>query len=593
MRIPDAVIREIADKTDMLEVVGKYVRLDKKGGRYWALCPFHHEKTPSFSVSPDKQLYYCFGCQAKGTLFTFVQEMEKLTFVESVRMLAEKAGVNIPRDDVSPEEDRKRTALLELNGRVAGSFAHILLATERGEKARRYLESRAVRPELVELFGLGYAGADRQWLFKFLTQKSYSQEFLAESGLFHARTEPDGTLAAFFRDRLMFPIRSPRGETLGFGGRAFDPSAPKYLNTPETPFFRKGETLYGLHQALDAVKREGSFIVVEGYMDVIAMHQAGLGTAVAPLGTALTERQARLLARYARRGVLCFDSDEAGRRATGRAVELLETAGLECRVMTVSGGKDPADLVQAGKPEALHAALQAAPSAFEHLLAQARAANDAGRPEGKQRIVEALRPYLATVGSPVRRDSYITMVADILDVGVNSVLDELGRGARPGRQASPSGSGGEARGIPARLSDELYLMVAVAANRDYFGDVRKSISLDDLTDESARVVYVALEECFRNAEDSLDAFVRRLGDERLELVLMSRLASEEFGMNASEVIGDGIRKLRARALERRGKTINARLVALGGQEASELRELLEEKMYVDRQLQEMKGAGDA
>jgi DNA primase len=328
-------------------------------------------------------------------------------------------------------------------------------------------------------------------------------------------------------------------------------------------------------------------------MDVIAMHQAGLNTAVAPLGTALTERQARLLARYARQGVLCFDSDEAGRRATGRALEIFETAGLECRVMTVSGGKDPADLVQAGKPEALHAAFQAAPSAFEHLLAQARGANDASRPEGKQRIVETLRSYLATVGSPIRRDSYITMVADILDVGVNSVLDELGRGAHPGRQASPIASTGETKGRPARLSDELYLMVAVAANRDYFGEVRKSISLDDLTDESARVVYVALEECFRNGEQSLDAFVRRLGDERLELVVMSRLASEEFGTNATEVIGDGIRTLRARVLERRGKAINARLVTMGAQDAGELRELLEEKMYVDRQLQEMKVAGDA
>jgi len=242
----------------MLEVVGKYVRVEKKGARYWALCPFHNEKTPSFSVSPDKQLYYCFGCQAKGTLFTFRAGDGEGLLRESVRILAEKAGVRIPNEGVSPEEDRKRAAVLELNARVAGSFAHILLSTERGEKARNYLVSRVYRPELVARFGPGLRRIGPALAFWLPDAEELLAGVPGESGLFLARAEPDGTLTAFFRDRLNVPHQVPPWGDRGVRGARLRPRGPQVPQHPETPSFRKGETLYGLHEALEAIKRRGA-----------------------------------------------------------------------------------------------------------------------------------------------------------------------------------------------------------------------------------------------------------------------------------------------------------------------------------------------
>ncbi|HET6487905.1 MAG TPA: DNA primase, partial [Spirochaetia bacterium] len=290
MRIPDSTLSEIRDRVDIAEVIGEHVSLQRRGSRFWGLCPFHQEKTPSFSVTPERGVFYCFGCHKGGTIFDFVMETEKVPWRDAVQMLARKAGIELPQDDPDPD-GLPREAFLELHRRVAGSFHWLLTEGQQAAAARQYLESRGVTGESIEAFQLGYAPPDRQWLHGFLVQKGYSPEFLARTGLFVEGSREQAM--ALFGNRIMFPIANARGEVLAFGGRALGSGQPKYLNSPETAFFRKGEHLFGMDRAAQAIRTDGFFVLVEGYMDVIAMHQAGFSAAVAPLGTSLTDRQAR------------------------------------------------------------------------------------------------------------------------------------------------------------------------------------------------------------------------------------------------------------------------------------------------------------
>ncbi len=281
MKIPDRIIDDIAQRLDIAEVVGDYVTLKPKGGRYWGLCPFHREKTPSFTVTPDKGVYYCFGCHQGGSIYSFVMEMEKLTFVEAVRFLAKKAGVEISWEEKTDHSD-KRSAFLELYRRVAGSLHHILMNREIAERARNYLQARGFNQDILTFFQVGYAPAKRNWFYGFLQKKNYSEGFLKASGLF---SQHDGRVNPYFRDRIIFPIVNTRGEVIAFGGRTLGNLEPKYLNSPETPFFRKGANLVGLNQAMKSIREEKNFILVEGYLDVLALKQCGIDNAVAHLGT--------------------------------------------------------------------------------------------------------------------------------------------------------------------------------------------------------------------------------------------------------------------------------------------------------------------
>ncbi len=583
MRIPDEVIRQVADRTDMLEVVGQYVTLEKRGGRYWALCPFHQEKTASFCVTPDKQLYYCFGCQAKGTLFTFLMEMERMSFVEAVHTLAERAGVEIELDERQQAEARRRDAVTELLGRVAGSFAYILSNHPAARAAREYLDGRGIDGALRERFGLGYALADPRWLHGFLLQRNYSPEFLARSGLFSAPRSGSQPFA-FLRDRITFPIRDPRGRTIGFGGRTVSGAEPKYLNSRESDHFRKGGILYGLHEASKEVRSRGRIVLAEGYMDVLALTRAGIAECVAPLGTAFTPQQALLAKRYASRIVVCFDGDAAGKRATVKALEACEEAGLECSVAVLGEGNDPADLVEQGRAEKLRDILEEAVDGHRFLVDYAVGMHDAATPVGKQRIVQFLLPVLGKIDSPVRRDGFVNMIADTLMVDVSSIQEELGRAstlraASEPRQAEPDG-----------MSAELYLMLAVAANREHFSDIRTKLTLDSLTDEAARALYVACEEGFRRGELSMDSFLEHLGAEGLRDLVLSRLSSEEFSNNWEQVVSEGIQTIMVARLDEKRQKLSSRLRTLtqGSHSPHEMTELLEEKMHLDQQLQELK-----
>jgi DNA primase len=576
LRIPDHILGQITDRLDMQAVVSEYVHLEKKGGRLWGLCPFHSEKTPSFTVDPDKSVFYCFGCHKGGSLFTFVMEMEKLSFVEAVKLLAEKAGVQI---EVEEGDSKRREAYLELYRRVSGTFQHLLMNHAEGTKARSYLQSRGLAQETWSAFELGYAPAQASWLYKFLREKKFSEEFLKASGLFSGR---EGT--ALFRGRIVFPIRNHRNEVVAFGARALRSAVqPKYLNSPETEWFRKRETLYGAPGVYQDVRREKAFVLVEGYLDVLALWQAGVRHCVAPLGTAVTAEQIRRLKRYAPRGLLLFDTDEAGIRAAERTILLCEQQDLPTEVIRLQRGKDPAEILEKEGPQALKKSLESTITSFQFYLSTAHSKYDSRTPEGKRAVIRHLGSYLTSLDSQVKRDGYIRLVAEDLGVDFESARSDLLRGTERSRTRDDSYRRSEAQ-VP---SADLFFILAVAVNREYFQEIRNTVAVDDLEDPRARKYFVALEECYRQGERTEEALLRRLEDEELKELLLEKTASGEYSLNPERLIRDGLREIRRRSLEKRRRLLISALARAEGQDAAKLRELLGEKMYLDEELQKL------
>jgi DNA primase len=595
MKIPESTLSAIRERIDIVEVIGETVTLQRRGRNYLGLCPFHQEKSPSFNVTPDKGVYYCFGCQKGGTIFDFVMETEKVPWRDAVEILARKAGIELPR-----EEERRdginRESFMELHRRVAGTFHWMLMEGPHGGEAREYLESRGLNRETLESFQIGFAPADREWLFGFLTQKSYSADFLGKVGLFIDSAHSRG--GAFFAGRIMFPISNARGEIIAFGGRAMGDAQPKYLNSPETAFFRKGENLFGLDKAAQPIRKAGLFILVEGYMDVIAMHQAGVSHCVAPLGTALTAAQVRLLKRYADKALLLFDSDPAGQKATDRAIALLEAQDVLVEVAVVTGGKDPAELVQGGELGALQELLEKPQDSFSYLLGKALAGEDRNRAESRERIRDFLFPFVAAAASPMRKDGYLALMADNLGVDVLALRRDFSGWLRTihtgsARDAGPRVPGSASSGG----TPDLFLMLAVASHRELFPQVRNGgIALGDLDDDRAARLYVALEEAFRADEPGFDSLCARIDDPVLRDLAIRKVSSGEFDANPERLVADGVRRVKQRALRKKTELVSAELRRLekATTDPAKLRELLAEKMHLDSELERLKtGAAGA
>ena len=344
MYYSDEIIEEVRSKNDIVDVISGYVKLKKQGSSYFGLCPFHSEKSPSFSVSRDKQMYYCFGCGAGGNVFTFIMEYENYSFVEALKFLAQRAGVELPQEEYSKEAKERadtRSALLEMN-KLAAKYYYAQLKTEGGRQAREYLQNRQLSQETITAFGLGYSSKYSDDLFRYLKMKGYSEEMIIKAGLVNV-DEKHGVYDKFW-NRVMFPIMDVNNRVIGFGGRVMGDGKPKYLNSPETLIFDKSRNLYGLHRA--RTSRKPYFIVCEGYMDVISLHQAGFTNAVASLGTALTAGHAALIKRYVNEVYLTYDSDEAGTKAALRAAPILREAGVTTRVIRMEPYKDPDEFIK-------------------------------------------------------------------------------------------------------------------------------------------------------------------------------------------------------------------------------------------------------
>ena len=408
MRYSDDIIEEVRMKNDIVDVVSQYVKLTRKGSSYFGLCPFHNEKTPSFSVTPSKQMYYCFGCGAGGNVFNFVMEYENYSFGEALSHLADRAGVQLPRIEYSSEAREKakqRETLLEIN-RQAAQYFYYQLRRESGQIGYRYLTDRGLSDETIRKFGLGYSDKFSDDLYKFLKGKGYDDDQLRDSGLFNV-DERHGMYDKFW-NRVIFPIMDVNNRVIGFGGRVMGDGKPKYLNSPETKIFDKSRNLYGLNVA--RTSRKPYLILCEGYMDVISMHQSGFTNAVASLGTSLTSGHASLLKRYTQEVLLLYDSDEAGVKAALRAIPILREAGINSRVVDLKPHKDPDEFIKTEGAEAFQQRLDQARDSFMFRVSVSEKEFPMEEPQGQNRFFERCARLLLELSDELERNLYIEAI---------------------------------------------------------------------------------------------------------------------------------------------------------------------------------------
>jgi len=476
--IPEDKITEIRHALDIVEVIAESVVLKKSGKNFSGLCPFHAEKTPSFTVSPDKQIYHCFGCGAGGDIFSFVMKRDGVGFGEALRSLAARGGVEIPERSLSPRAQRQmseKATLFELNRLAADFFRQALLQQPAGKPAMDYLTRRGVTRQSIDQFGLGYAPKGWDFLLGHIGRKKFAPGLLEKAGLAIPRREGSGFYDRF-RDRIIFPIHDESARVVGFGGRVLDNSTPKYLNSPETLVYTKRRVLYGLDRAKDACRTAGSVFIVEGYLDLIALHQNGVNHAVATLGTALTPEQIRMLTRYAGRMVLVYDSDEAGIRSARRCIDLFWKEHVDFRrgdvyceeradthILVLPEGHDPDSFLMAYGVDAFRRLAQNAPGVITFLMEQAVQQHGLST-EGKIRIVSELQPYLSAINDSVARALYVKQLAERIGLDETAILERIKTRAKPmaapglGVQA-PAAAGRRSAGTHEQVEQQVIAMM--------------------------------------------------------------------------------------------------------------------------------------
>ena len=533
MYYSDEIIEEVRARNDIVDVISGYVKLQKKGSSYFGLCPFHNEKSPSFSVSRDKQMYYCFGCGAGGNVFTFIMEYENYSFTEALRYLADRAGVELPKKEYTKEAKERadqRAVLLEIN-KVAAYYFYGQLKSEKGRTAYAYLKDRALSDETIKSFGLGYSSQVSTDLNLYLRSKGYSDEMIIKAGLANM-DEKRGVYDKFW-NRVMFPIMDVNNRVIGFGGRVMGDGKPKYLNSPETMIFDKSRNLYGLNRA--RTSRKPYFLVCEGYMDVISLHQAGFTNAVASLGTALTAGHASLLKRYVNEVYLTYDSDEAGTRAALRAIPILKEAGIQAKVIRMEPYKDPDEFIKNLGAEAFEERIRQAGNGFMFTLKTLEASYDMDSPEGKTGFLREAARRLGEFEEEIERNNYIEAVAKSYRVGyeelhrlVVKVAVQSGLAApkvRPRAAAEPNRSREDGN-----LKAQKILLTWLIDHQELYSQIKSYISPDDFTTEMYRQVAELL---FRQCEEGAVNPAR----------IMNHFTEEEEHREAASLFNTRIRDL--------------------------------------------------
>ena len=516
MFYPDELIEEVRSRNDIVDVISGYVHLQKKGANYFGLCPFHNEKSPSFSVSRSKQMYYCFGCGAGGNVFTFLMEYENDTFPEAVKVLADRAGISLPEADESEEakrEQSKRSRLLAIN-KEAAKYFYFQLRAKQGELGLNYLRERQLTDETIHRFGLGYANKTADDLVRYLKGKGYSEELIREAGL--CNTDEKHGMYDKFWNRVMFPIEDINHRVIGFGGRVMGDGKPKYLNSPETPIFDKSRNLYGLNFARSS--RKGNIILCEGYMDVIAMHQAGFNQAVASLGTAFTLGQAGLLKRYAKEVLLSYDSDGAGVKAALRAIGILKEAGLTGRVINLEPYKDPDEFIKNLGAEAFQERIDNAENSFLFEIRMLQREYDLNDPEKKTEFHRAVAKKLCEFPEEVERENYLEAVAEKYHIGFESLRKLVASTAASTGLARPverPKSGIQKKSTPEDnvKKTQRLLLTWLAEEPQIYPKIAAFLSAEDFTEELYRKVADRLFENLARGEVNAAAIISMFPEE--------------------------------------------------------------------------------
>lgn len=491
MRLSDSFLEQLRANTDIESVISPYVNLRRRGKNLVGLCPFHNEKTPSFTVYPENGSFYCFGCGVGGDVITFVRRMENLDYMEAVKQLADRAGMALPEDGYDDTLAKKRTAVLAAN-RAAAKFFHSQLFTDRGRHALNYFLDRGLTMETIRHFGLGFAPDDWRALKNHLNEQGFDDVLLESANLLR-RSDKNGKVSYYdnFRNRVMFPIIDPRGNVIAFGGRVLDDSKPKYINTSDTLVYKKSNGVFALNFAKNG--NDGKLIIAEGYMDVIALHQAGFTNAVACLGTALTKEQANLLSRYADEIILSYDADEAGQKATARALGIFGATGMEIKVLRLTGGKDPDEIIKKYGVQRFRDIINGAANDTEYRLLRARQGIDLSTDDGKVKYLSAATEVLAGIPSPVEVDVYASRLANELGVdklAIESQVKYKREGLRKRRMAQREQDqkrlliNGQNTKNPERSQHlraakaEETLIASLMRNPDFYNKLRDELSAD-------------------------------------------------------------------------------------------------------------------
>ncbi len=575
----------VKQQADIVRVIGEYVRLKKSGLNFSGLCPFHSEKTPSFSVNASKQFYYCFGCGVGGDVFKFVMEMDKITFPESVRAVAEKCGIAIPAPrERSPEErkeNQQRTSLVELHREAAAFFTQQLNNTPEGRAAKAYLLDRGLDSDAMARFGIGFAPSGGDALLRAFKEK-FPEKVLETSGLFSR--DQNGRLYDRFRRRVMFPIANDSGKIVAFGGRALGDDMPKYLNSPETPIYSKSNILYHLDRAKDALRQRDFAVLVEGYMDAIAVARAGISNVVASCGTSLTEPQVKLLNRFTRRIIVNYDPDTAGQNATERSLTILLEQGAEVRVLALPGGKDPDSFIRSEGPAAYIKLLNEAPQYVDYLISRARKM-DMSTGEGKLRAVNFLMPYVQRVPDRILRSEWATRIAQQLRIEEPVLRESMRKAASERRsevKARPELVGRV--GKPA----ERRLVQLLIEGDEFRAQLAQEIRAEELHRglESERILEALVVASAEGVRP--DAATLALALEDRDRRLLFEIAFETAAPPTWEEAESCLTVLRRRRVEEElsavQKQIESLAVAASAGAGSELRRLLERKQELRRKL---------
>ncbi len=563
MYYPEELVEEVRLKNDIVEVISSYVKLQKKGSSYFGLCPFHNEKSPSFSVSGQKQMYYCFGCGAGGNVFTFLMEYENYSFVEALKVLADRAGVELPKMEYSREAQEKaelRTVLLEIN-KLAAKYFYAQLKSEKGKTAYTYLKDRQLSDATITAFGLGYSNKYSDDLYRYLKMKGYSDEMLLKAGLISA-DEKHGAYDKFW-NRVMYPIMDANNRVIGFGGRVMGDGKPKYLNSPETPVFDKSRNLYGLHRA--RTSRKPYFIICEGYMDVIALHQAGFTNAVASLGTALTAGHASLIKRYVNEVYLTYDSDEAGTKAALRAAPILKSVGITAKVIRMDPYKDPDEFIKNLGADAFEGRIHKARNGFLFGLEMLERDYDMASPEGKTAFMREAAARLTEFDEEIERSNYIEAVARTYGVSTEELRKLVVKTAvrtglvkpveRP--KSGVSRKRGKEDGV---LKSQRLLLTWMIDDENIFKQVRKMIGPEDfgepLYHTVAELLYRQYEEGKANPAQIMNHFTDEEEHRRVAELFHTRLPEVSTVQEREKALKETLLRIKQHSLDEAMRSLN-------------------------------------
>ena len=514
MYYSDEIIEEVRSRNDIVDVISSYVKLQKKGSSYFGLCPFHNEKSPSFSVSRGKQMYYCFGCGAGGNVFTFLMEYENYTFQEALKYLADKAGVELPEMEYSAQAKERadlKAILLEIN-RIAAQYFYVQLKSSKGEAGLSYLKRRELSDDTIKAFGLGYSNKYSDDLYRYLKERGYKDEMIAKAGLISI-DERHGAHDKFW-NRVMFPIMDVNSRVIGFGGRVMGDAKPKYLNSPETLIFDKSRNLYGLNRARST--RKPYFLLCEGYMDVISLHQAGFTNAVASLGTALTPGHASLIKRYVKEVYLTYDSDEAGTKAALRAIPILKDVGITAKIIRMEPYKDPDEFIKNLGAEAFEERIGRARNGFMFSLEVLERDYDMHSPEGKTDFMREVARRLGEFEEEIERNNYIEAVAQAYHVGYEELRKLVVKTAVQQGLAKPVSRPKQTRKEKkedGNITSQKVLLTWLIEDENIFSQICKYISPEDFTGDIYRTVASILYEQYEKQQVNPAQIMNHFTDE--------------------------------------------------------------------------------